>query len=305
MDFEKELTARIQEAEDRIYALLPKEEGHQKTVLSAMNYAVRAGGKRLRPVFMGEAYRLFLSFKDRGYYESHALQCFMAAIECIHTYSLIHDDLPAMDNDELRRGKPSTWKQYGEAMGILAGDALLNFAAECTSKAFYTCEGHSEMLSCVKAQEVLFRKAGIFGMIGGQVLDVESEGREFTKEELFFILENKTAALIEASLMAGGYLASAGEEDILKLEEAGKNIGLAFQIQDDLLDIYGSEEALGKPIHSDDKNEKNTYVSLFGAEKSRQDAAEMTQRALAILRSFPQRNVFLETLVESLLTRNA
>ncbi len=296
MDSTSDLNSRIQKIEEIIDAFLPEEIGHQKTVLEAMRYAVMAGGKRLRPLFMGEAHALFGG-------ASPILPHFQFAMECIHSYSLIHDDLPAMDNDELRRGKPSTWKKYGEAMGILAGDALLNYAAEVVSEAFLHCRSHSDMVGCAKAQRVLFSKAGIYGMLGGQVLDVESEGRAIDEEELFFIHANKTAALIEASLMIGAHLAGADEEYVLRLEEAGRNIGLAFQIQDDILDLTGNEAELGKPIGSDSRNGKNTYATLYGVDKAEKDAEAMITRACQILEGFPERNLFLEELVKGLVGR--
>ena len=296
MDFQSLLKTKTEAIEEQIRALLPQEEGFQKTVISAMNYAVLAGGKRLRPLFMGEAHGLFQG-------NAPMLPHFQFALECIHTYSLIHDDLPALDNDELRRGKPSTWKQFGHAMGILAGDGLLNYAAETASGAFLLCRDHSELVNCARAEQVLFGKSGIYGMLGGQVLDVEAEGRAVDKEELFFIHANKTAALIEASLMIGGILAGADEESVLRLEEAGRNIGLAFQIQDDLLDMTGTEEELGKPIGSDERNGKNTYVTLFGPEKSKEDAEAMLERAIRLLQGFPARNEFLEELVRHLIGR--
>ena len=299
MNFREELARRTEETEKVVLSFLPKEEGFQKTVLSAMNYSVRAGGKRLRPMLMGEAYRMFAGISPACAPEG-VLQSFQAAIEFIHTYSLVHDDLPALDGDELRRGKPSTWKAFGETMGILAGDALLNRAAELTASSLRLCRTPSEVTLAARAMELLFLRSGTGGMLGGQTLDVEAEGRPVSGEELYFIQSGKTAALLEAALMCGALLGGAGEEDLLKLEEAGKNLGLAFQIRDDLLDAFANEEELGKPVHSDERNRKNTYLSLYGEEKARADEESMLTRALLILQSFPGQNPFLEELVKSL-----
>ena len=271
---------------------LPKEEGFQKTVLEAVNYSVTAGGKRLRPILMRETYRMFGG-------SGPVIEPYMAAIEMIHTYSLVHDDLPAMDNDEYRRGRKTTHAVYGEAMGILAGDALLNLAFETAAQAFEL--DLSERTA--KAMRILAEKAGIYGMIGGQVVDVESEGYAISREKLDFIYRLKTSALIESSMMIGAVLAGATEDEVERIERTARDVGLAFQIQDDILDVTSTLEVLGKPIHSDEKNEKTTYVTLEGLDKARQDVEEISKRALATLASLERKNPFLEELITMLITR--
>lgn len=292
MNFKEELQRRTQETEALIGTYLPEEKGFQKTVLEAVNYSVTAGGKRLRPILMRETFTLFGG-------EGRVIEPFMAAIEMIHTYSLVHDDLPAMDNDEYRRGKKTTHAVYGEAMGILAGDALLNLAFETAALAFDTeCSPRT-----AKALQILSRKAGIYGMVGGQVVDVESEGQPLSREKLDFIYRLKTSALIEASMLVGAVLAGASEQEQKIIEQVAGDVGLAFQIQDDILDVTSTLEVLGKPIHSDEKNEKTTYVTLEGLDKARADVKEISERALGALASLEQQNPFLEELIRRLITR--
>ena len=261
MEIRQEIKRRAADIEARIAPFLPQEKGFQQTVLDAMEYSVFAGGKRLRPMLMEASYQMFDGTNP-------AIDDFMAAIEMIHTYSLIHDDLPAMDNDEYRRGKKTTHAVYGEAMAILAGDALLNYAFETVAAALTRNEGDWRI---VRAFSVLAQKAGIYGMIGGQVVDVESEktGQTIDRNRLDFIYRLKTAALIEASLMIGAILAGADEVSVARMQEAGEKLGLAFQIQDDILDVTGSFEKLGKPIGSDAENEKATYVTFEGLEQAK------------------------------------
>lgn len=292
MNFKEELQKKTAEIEEILKGYLPEETGFQKTVLEAVNYSVLAGGKRLRPMLMQETFRMFGGKGD-------LVKPFMAAMEMIHTYSLVHDDLPAMDNDEYRRGKKTTHAVYGEAMGILAGDALLNLAFETASEAF-----HMEISPrTAKAFQILSRKAGIYGMIGGQVVDVESEGQPLSREKLDFIYRLKTSALIEASMMIGAVLAGATDQELASVENVASDVGLAFQIQDDILDVTSTLEVLGKPIHSDDKNHKTTYVTLEGLDKARKDVEEISQRALMTLRSLKYENRFLEELIQMLITR--
>ena len=299
MNFHDELQTRVFYVEETIKKYLPKEEGYQKSLLEAMNYSFLAGGKRLRPLLMLECYRMFGG-------ESELIEPFMAAQEMIHTYSLVHDDLPAMDNDLYRRGKKTTHAVYGEAMAILAGDGLLNFAFETACKAF-SLKGISgeETGRIGGALTILAEKAGIYGMIGGQAVDVEAEKRKLRLdgEKLLFIHEHKTAALIQSAMMIGAYLAGADEENVKKMEKAGYAVGVAFQIQDDILDITSTLEELGKPVGSDEKNDKLTYVSVYGLEKSKEDVERLSQDALTILRGHEKRNEFLEELVISLITR--
>lgn len=295
MNFKEELKDRVDHIEAILKEYLPKEEGWQKTVIAAMNYSVLAGGKRLRPMLMEETYRLFGG-------KGREIEPFMAAIEMIHTYSLVHDDLPAMDNDEYRRGRKTTHVVYGEAMAILAGDGLLNYAFETAMKSF-TMEGDLEKKA--RALSVLAQKAGIYGMIGGQTADIEAEdlGDQVTTEHLMFIHAHKTSALIEAAMMTGAILAGASQEEIAQIEKAAYEIGIAFQIQDDILDVTSTLEMLGKPIGSDAKNHKTTYVTLKGLEESRKEQQELSLHAIATIRNIGYSNDFLMELVTSLITR--
>lgn len=295
MNFKEEQEKRIQEVERMIKAYLPKETGYQKTVLSAMNYSILAGGKRLRPLFMWETYKMFGGC-------GREIEPFMAAIEMVHTYSLVHDDLPAMDNDEYRRGRKTTHVVYGEAMAILAGDALLNMAFETAARAF---EMEADPARVGAALSIFAKKAGIFGMIGGQTADIEAEDQseKVTEEQLLFIHEHKTAALIQSAMMTGAILAGASSDDVKKVEQIGYDIGIAFQIQDDILDVTGSMEQLGKPIGSDEKNHKVTYVTLKGLEQAEADQKAISAEAVQLLASFENRNLFLENMVEALITR--
>ena len=305
MNFKEELAQGTAESEEVLKRYLPKEEGFQKQVLEAMNYSALAGGKRLRPVLMAESFRLCGGQGD-------IVKPFMAALEMIHNYSLVHDDLPSMDNDEYRRGRKTTWTVYGEGMAVLAGDALLNYAFETAASAFDLVENlpadrkMQGFRAVARALQILSGKAGVYGMIGGQCADIcgeELPEEKVTKELLWYIHKNKTAALIEAALVIGAVLAGASEEDTARLEKAAENIGIAFQIQDDILDVTSSLEVLGKPVGSDEKNHKVTYVSLNGLDQSRRDVAALSEEALEILRAFPQRNLFLEELVMTLINR--
>lgn len=293
MEIKSELEKRISEIETIIEQYRPREEGYQKTVLRAMNYSVRAGGKRLRPMLMQETYKLFGG-------NSKVIEPFMAAIEMIHTYSLVHDDLPAMDNDLYRRGKKTTHAVFGEAMGILAGDGLLNFAYETAAKSFFL---EPENPNTGKAFSVLAGKAGIYGMVGGQTVDVESEGREVDEEKLSFIYRFKTSALLESSMLVGAILAGADEGQQEVIESVAGLVGMAFQIQDDILDETSTLEVLGKPIGSDKKNHKSTYVSLFGMEASRQEVERLTLQAMEELKSLSLENEFLSELLLYLIHR--
>lgn len=295
MNFKEEMQQKTAQVEAILQKFLPEAGGLQKTVLEAMNYSMLAGGKRLRPMMMQEAYRMFGG-------EGPEIEPFMAAIEMVHTYSLVHDDLPAMDNDEYRRGRKTTHAVYGEAMAILAGDALLNYAFETALKAFDRT-AHQDRV--IRALQVLAQKAGIFGMIGGQTADIEAEAgqKDVTEEMLLFIHANKTAALIQAALMCGAILAGASQEDTDRMEKAAYNIGIAFQIQDDILDVTSTDEVLGKPTGSDAKNGKLTYVSLKGIEQARADDKALSEEAARLLAGASGRNLFLEELVRQLMTR--
>ena len=292
MNFKESMEAKIQTIETVLNQYLPKEEGFQKIVMEAMNYSVLAGGKRIRPMLMMETYQLFGG-------KGKVIEPFMAAMEMIHTYSLVHDDLPAMDNDEYRRGRKTTHIVYGHAMGILAGDALLNYAFETALQAFEIEKNDG----IPKALMVLAKKAGIYGMIGGQVVDVCAVGKSLDREHLDFIYKLKTGALIEASMMIGAILAGATQEEVAKVEKAAGDIGLAFQIQDDILDVTSTTEMLGKPVFSDEKNNKTTYVTFEGLEASKADVAEISKAAIETIKSFQGENEFLIELVNSLIHR--
>lgn len=294
MSFKEEQGKQIEVIETILKKYLPEQEGYQKVIMEAMEYSVMAGGKRLRPMLMLETFHLFGGQGD-------IIEPFMAAIEMIHTYSLVHDDLPAMDNDDYRRGRKTTHVVYGEGMGILAGDALLNYAFETASKAFSMYPENA--LEIGKAIQVLAGKAGIYGMIGGQVVDVESAGNAVSKEVLDFIYELKTSALIESSMMIGAILAGADEQAIKDIETIAKNVGIAFQIQDDILDVTSTAEVLGKPILSDEKNEKTTYVTLVGLEKAKEYVEEISLEAIELLHRFETNDLFLEKLLKSLIHR--
>ena len=293
MDINKEIAEHTTQVEAIITKYLPKESGYQKTVMEAMNYSFLAGGKRLRPMLMQETYRLFGGNSD-------IIEPFMAAIEMIHTYSLIHDDLPAMDNDDYRRGRKTTHVVYGEAMGILAGDALLNFAFETACKGLMQDVGNPAV---ARAVQILAQKAGIYGMLGGQVVDVESEGQPLEREKLDFIYDLKTGALIEASMLIGAVLAGASEKEQQVILQVAKDVGLAFQIQDDILDVTSDMETLGKPIGSDEKNHKTTYVTIRGLAQAQKDVEKISERALEGVASLADENVFLNELIRYLIHR--
>lgn len=292
-DFKKELEKRTREVEEIIYAYMPKEEGYQKSVIEAMNYSFTAGGKRLRPMLLQETAGLF---GDAG----KEVEPFMAAVEMIHTYSLVHDDLPAMDNDDYRRGKLTTHKKYGHAMGILAGDALLNYAYEICAKALMKS---TDIQRAARAFAVLSEKSGIYGMVGGQTVDVEYTSQQLSGEVLQFIHELKTSALIQASMMSGAILAGATDAELQKIEQIALLVGLAFQIQDDILDVTSTTEELGKPVLSDEKNQKTTYVTLLGLEGAKKRVQEYSDEAVGLLQGLGNKNEFLEELLMSLIHR--
>lgn len=298
-DFDGELSEKVKAVEAVIRAYLPREEGRAKTVMEAMNYSVNAGGKRLRPMLMAETYRLFGG-------REKVVEPFMAAMEMIHTYSLVHDDLPAMDNDRYRRGRETTWVVYGDAMAVLAGDGLLNLAFETALKSFEMPGVSADTKA--RALSILAEKAGIYGMIGGQTADMEAEnlGDKVTEEHLLFIYEHKTAALIQAAMMIGAVLAGADDAQINLVEKAACEIGVAFQIQDDILDVTSTLETLGKPIGSDEKNQKTTYVVLKGTEEASREQKELSNHAIELLKSLEAQgfqNAFLMELIRSLITR--
>lgn len=289
----------VKDIEKIIYKYLPKEDGYADMCIEAMNYAYKVGGKRLRPMMMKLCYDMYAENEDE------TVEYFMSAIEMIHTYSLIHDDLPALDNDDLRRGKPTVHKAYREDIAILAGDGLLNFAFETAVKAFDVRPGN---IACEKAISLLTRKPGIYGMIGGQTLDVIKSGEKITEDELKYIYENKTSALIECSMMIGAILGGANTSDIDKIEKIGSLVGMAFQVQDDILDIEGDQAVIGKPVHSDEKNDKYTYATIYGMDKAKKYVSDKSKEAKELLDSLTvnheEAKLELEKLIMSLITRD-
>ena len=300
MNFKEELEQRTREAEEIIKRYLPKEEGFAKNMAEAMNYSMLSGGKRLRPVFMREVYSMFGG-------TGKVIEPFMAAMEMVHTHSLIHDDLPALDNDEYRRGRKTTHAVYGEPAAILAGDALLNYAYETAFRAFdlFDESDMEEWKRVAKALSILGKKTGIDGMLGGQSVDVENDKKEqeLDREMLDYIYEHKTSALIEASMMAGAVLGGADEEQTALIEKAASAIGMAFQIQDDILDVTSTSQELGKPVHSDEKNHKVTYVTLFGVEKASEQVLQFSEQAQSILENLSNKNKFLTALIMEMASR--
>ena len=294
--FMEELQQKVEHINNVLEKFLPVEEGQQRIIFEAMNYSVRAGGKRLRPILMEETYHMFGG-------SSAVIEPFMAAIEMIHTYSLVHDDLPAMDNDEYRRGKKTTHAVYGEAMGILAGDALLNLAYETAAKAFDMEVADTRV---ARAFAVLAKKAGVYGMVGGQVVDLESEKSDdcsITREKLDFIYRLKTGALIESSMMIGAILAGASSDEVSRVEQIAAKLGLAFQIQDDVLDVTSTLEVLGKSVGSDEKNNKATYVTFEGLDKAVSDVERISKEAEEQLDDLGYDDAFLKELFEYLIHR--
>ncbi len=296
-NFDKMMAEKVEYVQNVIKSFLPKKENCPETLYDALVYSMEAGGKRLRPILMLETYRLFGGNKA-------VIEPFMAAIEMIHTSSLIHDDLPAIDNDELRRGRKTTHAVYGEAMGILSGDALLNYAYETALEAFrYNFDRDSLFM----AMKVLAAKTGIYGMLGGQSVDVENDKKGNLSPDLGmleYIHKHKTSALIEAPMMIGAILAGAQKGEISCVEEIGGKIGLAFQIRDDILDVISTDDVLGKPVRSDAKNEKVTYADLLGLEAAKKKVNDITAEAIRLLQTLPGENQFLESLVENMANRN-
>ena len=293
VNFKEELQQRTDYAEEVIRRWLPEERGFSKTMAQAMNYSMCAGGKRLRPILLLETFRMFGE-------DERVAEPFMAGIEMIHTHSLIHDDLPAIDNDDYRRGRLTTHKVYGEAMGVLSGVSLLNYAYETMLGAF---DLTSDKDRVIRALKIMSDKTGLYGMLGGQSVDVENDGKEISREMLDYIYEHKTSALIEASMMVGAILGGADEEQTAQIEKAASAIGLAFQIQDDILDVTSTSQELGKPVHSDEKNNKVTYVTLFGVEKASEQVQKLSEQAEAVLEGLSSKNKFLTALVMEMASR--
>ena len=292
-NFKEELKIRTDHAEEVIRRWLPEEKGFAKTMAEAMNYSMCAGGKRLRPILLLESLRLFGG-------DENLAEPFMAGIEMIHTHSLVHDDLPAIDNDDYRRGRLTTHKVYGEAMGVLGGAALLNYAYETMLRAF---DLTSQKEPVIRAVRIMAEKTGIRGMLGGQSVDVENDGKPITREMLDYIYRHKTSALIEAPMMTGAVLGGVEEEELAAVERAAADIGLAFQIRDDILDVTATSEELGKPVHSDEKNNKITYVTLFGIQEASRQVEELSQRAVSTLDKLNRKNEFLTALIYEMVSR--
>ena len=294
-NFKEQLSKETSCIDNIIEKYLPEAKGHAEYIKSAMDYSVEAGGKRIRPMIMLETYKLCNGTNEEELYP------FMAALEMIHTYSLVHDDLPAMDNDDYRRGKLTTHKKFGEDFGILAGDGLLNLAYETMLSAIHKAAKTGDAQAVLRysaAADVIANKAGVDGMVGGQSLDVMLTDKPMNEEQLDYIFRLKTGALIEAAFMAGC------DENVTKLlEETGYNIGFAFQIKDDILDVTSTQEVLGKPVLSDERNNKTTYVTLYGMEKAEKDTADMSVKALETLKTIGH-NEYLEDLITMLIHRD-
>lgn len=293
------INSEIDYIEQVLLHYLPDKSGYQKTIFEAMEYSLMAGGKRIRPLFILEV------FKMCGGKDNAVVEPFMAALEMIHTYSLIHDDLPAMDNDDYRRGRKTSHVVFGEAIAILAGDALLNYAYETASAAVSETK-EENMVAAAKALSVLANKAGVFGMVGGQVVDVEMNGCLPDEDMLHFIYRLKTAALLEASFMIGGILAGVSNEQSDILEQIARNVGIAFQIQDDILDVTSTTAMLGKPVNSDEKNGKTTYVTFNSLEAAHKAVEEYSGKALSLLEKMDidgDRSV-VKMLISKLINRN-
>ena len=299
-DYQEQLRIRTEYANEVIQKYLPVEEGYLTELVSAMNYSVMVGGKRLRPVFIDSVYRLMGG-------KSEIREPFMAAMEYLHTYSLVHDDMPEIDNDELRRGKPTTHRKYGEACGLLAGDGLLHWSTQTAMKAFLYADAAKTMDAAVHALSVFAEKSGPHGMLGGQSVYVLFTGKHPEKERLDYIYRLKTCALIEASMMMGAILAGAGNESVAQFEDIGRSVGMAFQIQDDILDCTGDAALLGKPLNSDEKNGKTTYVTLFGIDTARTEVERLSENARHTLENVDSADEnekkFLLWLIESLVKR--
>ncbi len=295
MNYNEQLKLKVEDINRVIREYLPKEEGMQHRVIEAANYSVEAGGKRVRPLIMLETYKLFGGDNESEVYP------FMAALECIHSYSLVHDDLPAMDNDDYRRGRLTTHKKYGEDFGILAGDALLNYAYEIMLSSITKLTA-DKVVKAVRAAQIIAYKAGIYGMVGGQSLDVWLTDKSMDDKQLDFIFNLKTGALIEAAFMAGAVLAGADESAVADIEKAGNKVGVAFQIKDDILDVTSTQEKLGKPVFSDEKNNKTTYVTLYGMDKADRDVEALSKEAVDIIKKYGN-NDFLVSLILKLINR--
>ena len=294
MSFKSSLKYRVDYIEKLLKEHMPEEKGYQKTIFEAMNYSLKAGGKRLRPILTLEACRIV------GGNEEDVIP-FAIAIEMIHTYSLIHDDLPALDDDDLRRGRPTNHKVYGDAMAILAGDGLLNYAFEIMLSSSIGKENPAKYLNAINE---IAKSSGVYGMIGGQVVDIESEDKKIEMEKLDFIHLNKTAAIIVGCMRAGAIIGDATEEQLENITKYATNIGLSFQIADDILDITGDESKKKKKVGSDIDNNKSTYPSLIGLEKSKEIANDLINEAKTRISNIKGDTEFLNDLAEYIVARD-
>lgn len=322
-DFSLELKTTVAEVDAIVLAQLPKVEGQQKTVLDAMQYSVAAGGKRIRPILVQKCYALYKDRKGASWdrFMKPIVEAFMGAIEMIHTFSLCHDDLPCMDGDKYRRGQESTWYKFGEDMGTLAGDALSLYAFQRVTEVYLrqlsraavtggvdSPDESSKFANAVlKATAILAGKSGVDGMLGGQTVDVEMTGKPLSEPQLQFIYELKTGALLEASMMMGAVLGNASQMELQRLGSIARSIGVAFQIEDDILDETSTQEVLGKPIHSDEENNKTTWVSIHGLEAAQAEVQRLSEEAIEGLKALPEVNEdarqFLIALTEELIHR--
>ncbi len=291
MDFFTEFEAKINLVNQSMQKYFAKQENHQKTIYDAMEYSLFSGGKRIRPVLCAACAELFGNAEDA--------MPFGCALEMIHTYSLIHDDLPCMDDDDLRRGKPTNHVVYGEAMAVLAGDALLNYA-------FETVLRHSQVAPALTLEglKILAESSGTEGMIGGQVIDLESEGTAIDSVTLMAMHVCKTGALIMAAAKMGALIGGGTKEDVLNMEKFARYLGVAFQIKDDILDVESTTDVLGKPVGSDSENEKTTFVTLYGLEQSKKMLEDYTRKAVEVLETYGDRAEFLRGLSDFLLKRD-
>ena len=277
---------------------MPEGEQYASLVAQAMQYSAMAGGKRLRPLLIARICDMYGGRRELA-------EPFMAALEMIHNYSLVHDDLPAMDDDDYRRGRKTTHIVFGEGMAVLAGDALLNFAYETAVCAFSAARTPAETAAVIRSLKILAKNAGIYGMVGGQCAALEAENRqeEVTGDMLQYIHSHKTACLIDSGFEIGAILAGAPEEDIRRLEQIALYTGLAFQIQDDILDVIGDSAELGKPVGSDEEEGKTTYVTLYGLDQASRRVQELSSRALEEFDKLSVRDGFLRELILRLVSR--
>ncbi|MFA9423365.1 MAG: polyprenyl synthetase family protein [Sedimentibacter sp.] len=295
MEFKNWMSEKIKKIEEHLGTIIKEEENPQKIIYQSMNYSLMSGGKRLRPVLLLGAYEIFQENTD-------AVIPFACAMEMIHTYSLIHDDLPAMDNDDYRRGRLSNHKKFGEATGILAGDGLLNRAFETALEA--TLNGKTDVKSSVRALYEIAKSSGADGMIGGQVVDMYGHEKISSIEDLKYMYSLKTGAIIKSSVVAGAILGGANEAEVVAFEQYAEKLGIAFQIEDDILDVTSTQEILGKPIGSDVANDKITYLSFVDIEEAKKQVKQFTEQAIESLNIFGDKAIYMVELAKYLTKRD-